>query len=68
MVQSGLTPAQAMKSATGDAARGLKMKDVGTLAPGHWADIVVLDADPRRDIKNTRAIDSVYIAGNRVAR
>ena len=65
MVQSGLTPAQALKSATGDAARGLKMKDIGTLAPGQWADIVVLDADPRRDIKNTRTIADVYVAGNR---
>lgn len=68
MVQSGLTPAQALKSATGDAARGLKMKDIGTLAPGHWADIVVLDGDPRRDIRNTRSIADVYVAGNRIAR
>ena len=64
MVQSGLTPAQALKSATGDAARGLKMKDVGMLAPGQWADMIVLDADPRRDIKNTRTINAVYVAGN----
>ncbi len=68
MVQSGLTPAQALKSATGDAARGLKMKDVGTIAPGQWADMVVLDADPRRDIKNTRTIDSVYVAGSLIKR
>lgn len=68
MVQSGLTPAQALKSATGDAARGLKMKDLGTVTPGAWADFIVLDADPRRDIRATRAIADVYLAGNRVAR
>jgi imidazolonepropionase-like amidohydrolase len=41
-------------------------KEVGTLETGKWADLVVLTADPLADIKNTRAIDSVWIAGNRV--
>jgi imidazolonepropionase-like amidohydrolase len=32
---------------------------VGTVEPGVWADLIVLDADPREDILNTRAIESV---------
>jgi imidazolonepropionase-like amidohydrolase len=39
---------------------------VGTLEPGRWADFVVLRADPLKDIKNTRSVESVWIAGNRV--
>jgi imidazolonepropionase-like amidohydrolase len=41
---------------------------IGTLKPGSWADMVVLDGDPRTDITSTRRIHSVWIAGNRVAR
>ena len=67
LVKAGLTPAQALRAATGDAARCMGLEGtVGTLAPGAWADFVVLDADPLADITNTRRIDSVWIAGNRV--
>jgi imidazolonepropionase-like amidohydrolase len=41
---------------------------VGTLQPGRWADLLVLDANPLDDIRNTRRIDSVWIAGRRIAR
>jgi len=40
---------------------------LGTLEPGKSADLVVLNANPLDDIKNTRKIDAVYIAGNRVS-
>jgi imidazolonepropionase-like amidohydrolase len=69
MAKAGLTPPQILASATRDAARCLKVdRDVGTLAPGTWADFVVLDGDPLSDIGNVRKIDSVWIAGNRVNR
>jgi len=69
MVKAGLTPRQALVSATSDAARCLKIDaEVGTLEAGKWADFVALDADPLRDISNVRKIDSVWIAGNRVTR
>jgi imidazolonepropionase-like amidohydrolase len=69
MAKAGLTPRQVLAAATRDAARCLKLQnEVGTLEPGKWADFIVLDADPLADIRNTRAIDSVWIAGNRVAR
>jgi len=66
MVESGLTPRQALAAATRDAASCMRLNEVGTLEPGKWADFLVLDADPLADIKNTRAIDSVWIAGNRI--
>jgi imidazolonepropionase-like amidohydrolase len=37
---------------------------VGRVAPGAWADLLVLNQDPLRDIRNTRQIASVWIAGN----
>jgi imidazolonepropionase-like amidohydrolase len=69
MVKAGLTPRQALVSATADAARCMKIDaEVGTLEAGKWADFVALDADPLSDISNIRKIDSVWIAGNRVNR
>ena len=67
MVQSGLTPMQVIAAATGNAARLLRLDNVGTLAPGKEADLVVLNANPLTDIRNTRQIDSVWIAGRRLA-
>ena len=66
MVKAGLTPLQALTAATGNNARFLGARDLGTLQPGRWADLVVLDRDPVADIHNTRSIHSVYIAGQSV--
>src|SRR5262249_7606861 len=66
MVDSGLTPMQVLVSATSTAARALGASDVGSLEKGKWADLIVLHGNPLDDIKNTRKIESVWIAGNRV--
>jgi imidazolonepropionase-like amidohydrolase len=67
MVKAGMTPMQALVAATGTGARVMKIDGAGTLQNGKWADLVVLNANPLTDIKNTRQIDSVYIGGRRVA-
>ena len=68
MAKAGLTPMQVLKSATGDAAECLQMKGkIGTLTPGAFADLVVLDRNPLDDIRNLRSIRSVWIGGNQVA-
>jgi imidazolonepropionase-like amidohydrolase len=67
MVQAGLTPMQVITAATGSAARFLHAEDLGTLEKNKWADLIVLDKDPLDNIKNTRTISAVYIAGKRVA-
>ena len=64
MVEAGLTPAQVLRAATVDAARAMRIEDVGRVVPGAWADLLVLNQDPLRDIRNTRQIASVWIAGN----
>lgn len=66
MADLGMTPEQILRSATGEAARAMKSEGVGTIAKGNWADFVVLDRNPLTDIKNTRSISSVWIAGNQV--
>ena len=67
MVEAGLTPQQALVAATGSAARVMGLGELGTLEPGKWADFVVLDGDPLADIRNTRRIDSVWIAGRELS-
>jgi imidazolonepropionase-like amidohydrolase len=68
MVEAGLTPMQVIQAATKNAAEFLAAKDLGTLEPGKWADLVVLNADPLKSIRNTHTIQAVYIAGNRVGK
>jgi imidazolonepropionase-like amidohydrolase len=68
MAESGLSAAQVLRAATSDAARALTIQDVGTLNAGAWGDFVVLDRDPLDDIRNTRTISGVWIAGNAVKR
>ena len=67
MAQAGLTSEQILRSATGDAARCLGLEEeIGTLTVGRWADFMVLTDDPLEDIRNTRSIESVWIAGGQV--
>jgi len=66
MAEAGLSPMHIIVSATRNVAEQLQLKDLGTLAPGHWADFLILNADPLSDIKNTRQLDGVYIGGKEV--
>lgn len=66
MAEAGMTPMEIIVSATKTTAEYLGLKDLGTLSPGHWADFLVLDADPLEDIKNVRKIAGVYIGGEEV--
>ncbi len=62
--KAGLTPMQALVSATSGAAQAVNIsQQAGTLEKGKWADFVILDANPLDDIRNTRKIDSVWIGG-----
>jgi imidazolonepropionase-like amidohydrolase len=63
-VKAGMTPLQALQSATTQAARMLEMDaDVGRIAAGKFADIVAVDADPIKDIHALRTIDFVMKGG-----
>jgi imidazolonepropionase-like amidohydrolase len=68
MVAAGMTPAQVIVASTKNAAEFLRIADGGTLEPGKSADLLVLDANPLDDIKNTRKISAVYLRGQAVNR
>jgi imidazolonepropionase-like amidohydrolase len=63
-VQAGLTPLQALQTATRNPAEFLgRLSDMGTVEAGKLADLVLLDANPLEDIANTRKIRAVVLAG-----
>jgi imidazolonepropionase-like amidohydrolase len=68
MVAAGMTPARVIVAATKTSAGILELDELGTLAPGKSADLIVLDASPLDDITNTRRISAVYIRGQEVDR
>ncbi|TBR11279.1 MAG: amidohydrolase, partial [Lysobacter sp.] len=53
-VQAGLTPAQALQVATFTAAKVARATDRGRIAPGMTSDLVLVDGDPTRDIRDIR--------------
>lgn len=66
LVEAGMSPTQALKAATWDGARILGRDDLGHLAPGALADIVVVRGDPTRNIQDTRRIKAVWFNGAEV--
>jgi imidazolonepropionase-like amidohydrolase len=68
MVQSGLTPIEAIECATKTNAELLGIdKTTGTLTVGKQADLIVLEANPLDDIHNTQKIAAVWHAGREVS-
>ncbi len=64
LVEMGLTPLQALQAATRNAAEATgRLDQVGTIERGRRADLVLLDADPLVDIRNTRRVNTVIVAG-----
>ncbi len=65
----GMAPLEVLRSATSNVAEAYRLDDtIGTLRPGRWADIVILDADPLADARNYRRIHMVIKEGNTVDR
>ena len=63
-VDAGLTTLEALQTATINPAKYLGREDeLGTISPGKFADIVLLNANPLEDIRNTLDIDSVILKG-----
>jgi imidazolonepropionase-like amidohydrolase len=63
-VRFGQTPLEAIRSATATAAELLRMEDqVGTLAPGSYADLVAVAGDPLRDVRLLEDVRFVMKAG-----
>jgi imidazolonepropionase-like amidohydrolase len=65
LVRAGLTPAEALRTATINPARFLGLTDsLGVVATGKVADLVLLDGNPLQDIANTKRIRAVIQGGH----
>lgn len=64
LVESGMPPSAALRAATLNNAAVLGQKDhLGSIAPGKHADLILLNANPLEDIRNTRQIEFVIRSG-----
>lgn len=69
LVEAGLTPLEALRTATVEPARYLGVHDrLGTIERGKSADIVLLDGSPLADIRNTRSVAAVVLRGQYLSR
>ena len=62
-VRGGMTPIEAIRAATATPAQVYGFTDLGSIERGKLADLVILDADPTQDIRNTEKIDRVMLNG-----
>jgi imidazolonepropionase-like amidohydrolase len=67
-VEAGFTPMEALQTATRNPGQYLGISYTGTIEKGKRADLVLLDANPLDDIKNTRKINSVVLHGRYLSR
>lgn len=67
-VEAGLTPMEALQTATRNPGAYLELPDTGTIQKGKRADLVLLGANPLEAIRNTRKIQGVVLAGRYFSR
>ena len=68
LVRLGLSPREALAAATNNYAEQFHWTELGQIAPGRRADILILDADPTANIWNVRRINTLLLDGNVVDR
>jgi imidazolonepropionase-like amidohydrolase len=63
----GMSPAEAIASATTGAARLLGLEnEVGRIAPGYSADLIAVSGDPLRDVRALEHVDYVMVRGKTI--
>jgi imidazolonepropionase-like amidohydrolase len=67
MVEYGMTPMEAIQAATRNGAQALgREKDVGAIAVGRYADIIAVNGDPIKDVRELESVDAVVKGGNQI--
>ncbi|KAI2634252.1 putative hydrolase [Hypomontagnella submonticulosa] len=66
LVRAGLTPIEALRAATSQAAEHFNLQDRGYISPGLRADIVLVEGNPDEDITATQRISRVWSSGKEV--
>ena len=67
LAEAGIPNTDVLEGATRVAARVLRRSaDLGTIQPGKWADLIVVDGDPLTDITALTRIRTVYLAGRAI--
>ena len=64
LVRLGLSPREALAAATGNYAQQFNWSELGLIAPGRRADILVVDSDPTVNIWSVRRIVNLIVDGN----
>jgi imidazolonepropionase-like amidohydrolase len=59
----GVAPIDALRAATIHGARAMNLDRAGSLAPGRWGDLLILEGDPLADIASTQRIRTVVRRG-----
>jgi hypothetical protein len=68
LVRLGLSPREALAAATNNYSLQFGWNELGQIAPGRRADILIVDADPTQNIWNARRISSLIMDGNLIDR
>ena len=68
MVEYGMTPLEAIQSATRNAAEALGRNDLGVIAAGRYGDLVAVTGDPTRDVTVLERPDAVIKSGKLIGR
>jgi imidazolonepropionase-like amidohydrolase len=67
MVRYGMTPMQAIRAATSEAAKAMRLEgEVGTLRPGAWGDLIAVHEDPLADVSALERVGGVIKGGELV--
>jgi imidazolonepropionase-like amidohydrolase len=68
LVDSGLSPAAALRAATSLVAQRFSLPDRGRIAPGLQADLLLVNGDPTTDIRDSLSIEGVWRRGEQAPR